>query len=518
LILAPTGRDARLAHEVLERAQLPCVTVTTMVELCRELGGGAGAILVAEEALDDGKSGALASCIGAQPEWSDLPVIVLARPGADSAAVASAMDELGNVTVVERPARVAAIVSVARSAIRARLRQYQVRESFAEREATAESLRDADRRKDEFLATLAHELRNPLAPLRNSLDALRFHGNGDAEVQRTGEMMRRQVDHMVRLVDDLLDVSRVTRGKIELRLETVRVDTIIHAAVEMCMPAIKTARHLLAVDTPDEPLAVHGDRVRLTQVVSNLINNATKYTRPGGRIGVEARREGAMVAIVVTDTGKGLAATEIPHVFELFMQAGNGNMRFGEGGLGIGLTLVKSLVEMHGGSAIASSEGIGKGSEFTVRLPLVEAETAPERTMRTDSASELGMSKRVLVVDDNVDAANSLATLLRLFGAEVEAAYSANEALETLRRYPADVAILDIGMSGMNGYELARQIRRNPAAADMLLIALTGWGQRSDQQRAIEAGFDHHLTKPANLTALQTLIAEGPRSRTASLP
>jgi signal transduction histidine kinase/ActR/RegA family two-component response regulator len=513
LILAPTGRDARLAHEVLERAELPCCTVTTMRDLCQEIGEGAGAVLVAEEALDEGKSGMLASCIGTQAEWSDLPIIVLARPGADSAAVAGAMDELGNVTVIERPARVASIVSVARSAIRARLRQYQVRESLAEREATAESLRDADRRKDEFLAVLAHELRNPLAPLRNSLDALRFHANGDPEVERTADMMRRQVDHMVHLVDDLLDVSRVTRGKIELRMERVRIDSIVNSAVEMCMPGIKAARHLLAVDLPDEPLAVEGDRVRLTQIIANLLNNATKYTRPGGRISVEARRESNMVAIAVSDTGQGLSSNELPHVFELFMQAGKDNSRFAEGGLGIGLTLVKALVEMHGGSAMARSEGLGKGSEFTVRLPLAEVHAQADDSRRRETPADVTLSQRVLVVDDNVDAANSLGTLLRLLGAEVEVAYGANAALETLKRYPADVAILDIGMSGMNGYELAKQIRANPAASDLLLIALTGWGQRSDQERAIAAGFDHHLTKPANLSMLQELIARGTRRR-----
>jgi signal transduction histidine kinase/ActR/RegA family two-component response regulator len=466
-------------------------------------------VLIAEEALDEEMLPMLASCVGGQPDWSDLPIIVLARPGADSAAVATAMDQLGNVTVIERPTRVASIVSVARSALRGRLRQYQVRENLAEREATAEALRDADRRKDEFLAVLAHELRNPLAPLRTSLDTLQFHANGDPEVQRTGDMMRRQVDHMVHLVDDLLDVSRVTRGKIELRPEILRVDAIVHAAVEMCMPAIKTARHMLAVDMPDEPLEVQGDRVRLTQVVANLINNATKYTRSGGRIGVEVRRESNMVAIVVTDSGKGLSAAELPHVFELFMQVENGATRFGEGGLGIGLTLVKSLVEMHGGTAMARSEGIGKGSEFIVRLPLVEGEESPAVAAKTPE--QLVLTQRVLVVDDNVDAANSLATLLRLFGAGVEVAYSASDALDLLKRFPAEVAILDIGMAGMNGYELAKQIRRNPAAADLRLIALTGWGQRSDQQRAMEAGFDHHLTKPANLAALQELIAKGPR-------
>jgi signal transduction histidine kinase/ActR/RegA family two-component response regulator len=498
---------------VLERAKLPCLTVGSMQELCRELDSGAGALLIAEEALDERMSAMLASCIGAQPEWSDLPIVVLARPGADSAAVATAMDQLGNVTVIERPARVASIVSVARSALRARLRQYQVRETMAEREATAASLRDADRRKDEFLAVLAHELRNPLAPLRNSLDALRFHANGDEEVERTSEMMRRQVDHMVHLVDDLLDVSRVTRGKIQLRMETVPVESIINSAVEMCMPAIKAARHMLAVDIPDEPLAVHGDRVRLTQIVANLLNNACKYTRAGGRIGVEVRRESNMVAIVVTDTGKGLSSAELPHVFELFMQVENGTTRFGEGGLGIGLTLVKSLVEMHGGSAMARSEGIGSGSEFTVRLPLVEVEDVSAHRRRSDPRNQMVIDQKVLVVDDNVDAANSLATLLRLFGAEVEVAFSATAALDTLKRYAPDVAILDIGMAGMDGYELARQIRANPAASDLLLIALTGWGQQSDQARAMQAGFDHHLTKPASLSALQSLIAAAARRR-----
>ncbi len=449
--------------------------------------------------------GVSAEWLARQPPWSDLPVLVLARPGADSAAVAQAMDLLGNVTVLERPTRVAALVSAVRTALRARQRQYQIRGHLMAHKRSEEALRDADRRKDEFLAILAHELRNPLAPIRNSLHILRLTSPNDPTAERVAEMMERQVNHMVRLVDDLLEVSRISRGKIELRKEPVEVAAVVRSAVETSRPLIEAGGHRLALAIPPEPLTLEGDPVRLTQVVANLLNNAAKYTDAGGRIWLTVRREGGEVAISVRDTGRGIPPDMLPRVFELFMQIDRQPSR-AQGGLGIGLTLVKSLVEMHGGSVEAHSEGPGRGSEFVVRLPLSGVGAPAHASPRAASPSPVLAARRVLVVDDNRDAAESLDTLLQLLGADVQVAYSGPEALEALSTYKPSVVLLDIGMPGMDGHEVARRIRQRPESKDVTLIALTGWGQEEDRDRSQLAGFDHHLIKPADIDALQNLL------------
>jgi signal transduction histidine kinase/ActR/RegA family two-component response regulator len=506
LVLAPTGKDAELTQSVLDRAGVACVCLSDLARLCKELEHGASAVLLAEEAVVADRDESLDKWLARQPPWSDLPVLVLARPGADSAAVSFAMEPMGNVTVLERPTRVAALVSAIRTALRARQRQYQIRDHLAERERAERALRDADRRKDEFLAILAHELRNPLAPIRNSLQILRMTGQHHPTAERVSAMMERQVEHMVRLVDDLLEVSRITRGKIELRKELVEVAAVLRSAVETSQPLIEVAGHRLTLAVPPEPLVVHGDPVRLTQVVANLLNNAAKYTDAGGQLGLAARREGGWVAISVRDTGSGISPEMLPRVFEMFTQADHDAARV-QGGLGIGLTLVKSLVEMHGGRVAAHSGGTGQGSEFVVHLPLAPARRDARPVVQA-KASGARAPRRVLVVDDNHDAADSLSILLRLLGADVRIAYNGPDALDAFSTYQPNVVLLDIGMPGMDGHEVAERIRSQ--SRSVILVGLTGWGQEKDRKRSQAAGFDHHLVKPADVGALEALLTSLP--------
>lgn len=504
LFLAPTSRDAELTRSVLERAGVCGISCSNLEHVCRELDEGGGAVLLAEEIVDEQK-GCLIEWLQRQPPWSDMPVLVLARPGADSANVAQAMDLLGNVTVLERPTRVAALVSVVRSALRSRQRQYQARDHLIERERTAEALREADRRKDEFLAILAHELRNPLAPIRNSLHILRLSTRSDPSADRVSEMMERQVEHLVRLVDDLMEVSRISRGKIELRTEPVELAAVVRGAVETSRPLIEGARHQLALSIPTEPLTVEGDSLRLTQVVSNLLNNAAKYTDAGGQIWLSVRREKDRVAISVRDTGRGIPLELQSQVFDLFTQVDRSAART-QGGLGIGLTLVKSLVELHGGSISVHSDGAGQGSEFIVRLPLAAVRDVEAPQPMSEPAS-LFAPRRVLVVDDNRDAATTMSMLLKLLGTEVRVAHSGAEALAALAEGLPDLVLLDLGMPGMDGYAVAHRIRQEPDWSGVTLVALTGWGQDEDRRRTEAAGFNFHLVKPADVRVLNTILA-----------
>jgi CheY-like chemotaxis protein len=400
---------------------------------------------------------------------------------------------------------VAALVSAVRAALRARQRQYQIRQHVAEREHAAAELQANDRRKDEFLAVLAHELRNPLAPIRNSLHILRLTGRQDPGTERVGEMIERQVNHMVRLVDDLLEVSRITRGQIELRIEPVDVADLVRTALETSRPLIEAAGHDLVVSLPGEPVSLEGDPVRLAQVLSNLLNNAAKYTHPGGRIWLTVHQEGEGVTLSVRDTGAGIPHDMLPRVFDLFTQIDRTANR-GQGGLGIGLTLVKSIVGLHSGRVEARSGGPGRGSEFVVNLP--RASTGRDAGLaRVPGRPATALApRRVLVVDDNRDAAESLGMLLGLLGAEVQVAFDGPQALAAFDAHEPQVVLLDIGMPEMDGFEVARRIRRRLTGRDVALIALTGWGQEKDRQRSRSAGFDHHLIKPVEVEVLQALL------------
>lgn len=377
-------------------------------------------------------------------------------------------------------------------------------------------LKEADRRKDEFLATLAHELRNPLAPISHGLQILRRTAGSDDSVRRNHDMLERQVSHMVRLVDDLLEVSRITTGKVQLRREPVDLESVLQEAAETSRAAMEAGRHQLHLDLPAEPLLLLADPVRLAQVVSNLLNNAAKYTDPGGDIRLAAWRDGTQAVIAVRDNGIGIPAPLLGKVFDLFIQVDRQGRR-GQGGLGIGLTLVRSLVEMHGGSVDARSGGHGMGSEFRVRLPLPEHAPAPAPGQQPAYCAPADPASfgRILVVDDNEDAADTLATLLRLLGAEVEIARDGPGALAMQAVFRPDIMLLDIGLPGMDGFEVARRIRTHHGRDQIVLIALTGWGQEEDLQRSREAGMDHHLVKPVNFDTLERLLA-GMRTGQAS--
>jgi PAS domain S-box-containing protein len=377
---------------------------------------------------------------------------------------------------------------------------------FTELKTSEEALREIDRRKNDFLAMLAHELRNPLAPIRNSLAILRVAGGSRAE-DEIHEMMERQVDQMVRLVDDLLEIARITRGKIELRRERVDLAAVLRAAIETSQPLIAGARHAFEVSLADEPLVVDADATRLAQVFSNLLNNAAKYTEPGGHIRLEARREGGEAVVSVADDGIGIASEMLPEVFEIFTQIDRTASR-AQGGLGIGLALVKRLVELHRGRVEARSAGPGTGSEFVVRLPLEGAgSVAAERAGEAEGTHGPLLPRRVLVVDDNRDAADSLGILLRFYGADVQVVHDGRAALEAFASFQPGIVLLDLGMPGMDGYEVGRWIREQPGADAVRLIALTGWGQPEDRRRSRAAGFDHHLVKPVRPEALKALLA-----------
>ena len=376
----------------------------------------------------------------------------------------------------------------------------QRREIAAQRDA----LKDADRRKDEFLATLAHELRNPLAPLRHGLDLLR-RAPESAEAPEIREMMDRQLVHLVRLIDDLLDVSRVSQGKIELRRRVVAAAEIVEAALEASRPLIESSGHALDLDLPEAPIWLDADPTRLEQVVGNLLNNAAKYTPRGGRIRVSLGQEGGEAVMAVADTGLGIPAEMQTRVFDLFAQVSH-HLDRSRGGLGIGLALVKQLVVMHGGSVSARSAGAGRGSVFTVRLPVTQA--AAQEAAPPPAAPVETRPLKVLVVDDNEAVAQTVGWMLEAIGHDYRLVHDGRDALAAAREFRPDAILLDIGLPGMDGYEVCRALRREPAFRATPIIAQTGWGQERDKTLASEAGFDRHLVKPVGLDRLESLLAE----------
>lgn len=375
---------------------------------------------------------------------------------------------------------------------------------ITDRKRAEDALKQSDRHKDEFLATLAHELRNPLAPLRTGIEVMK-RSSDPATVERTRGMMERQIQHMVRLIDDLLDISRIGRGKIELKREQLSITRVIEHAVETTRPAIEAGRHLLDVHGPPEPVWVNGDLTRLAQVVGNLLNNSAKYTPDGGRIELSVRVERNQAVIRVADNGIGIAAKLLPRVFDLFEQSSDCGGRT-RGGLGIGLALVRRLVELHGGSVAAHSLGVGRGSTFTVRLPLAPPPAQQAETARPEPCGEQAKRRRVLVVDDNEDAAELLATMLDLHGYETRTAHDGPGALQAIAAFAPDLVFLDIGLPGMSGHEVAQTIRATPGGAGIVLVAVTGWGGSDAERRTQASGFDFHLTKPVELAAIQDVL------------
>jgi PAS domain S-box-containing protein len=380
----------------------------------------------------------------------------------------------------------------------------------AQREAE-EALRDADRRKDDFLATLAHELRNPLAPICNSLHILGLAQDLDPAVAKIREIMERQTKHLVRLVDDLLEVSRITQGKIELRTELVELAAVIRSAIETSRPMIDAGGHQLAISQPPTPVTIEADPMRLAQVFANLLNNAAKYTPPGGQIWLSASVDAGAALIEVRDNGHGIPSEMLPRIFEKFTQLDSPSS-LQHGGLGIGLALARSLVEMHGGQITASSEGLGRGSRFTVRLPMALHSAPPALPAENGPATEPPPRRHFLVVDDTRDSAYILSKLLEALGNRVTTANNGREALELARSERPDVVISDIAMAEMDGYQLARLLRQEPALQHTVLVALTGYGSAADRERTKAAGFAHHLVKPVGVEALEQLFAALPRT------
>jgi PAS domain S-box-containing protein len=380
---------------------------------------------------------------------------------------------------------------------------------ITEQKNAEEALKEADRNKDQFLATLAHELRNPLAPVRNALDIMKVAaGRPDAAefIENARGMMERQVAHLVRLIDDLLDVSRITRNRLDLRKERIELVTVIEQAIETSRPLFDEAGQKLGVHVPAEPIFLDGDAVRLAQVFGNLLTNASKYTERGGRIDLDARCENGAVIVRVRDTGVGIPPDKLPRVFDMFTQIDRSLSR-SQGGLGIGLALVKTLVELHGGTVSASSGGLGRGSEFSVRLPLAVGEKiAKEEPM---DEGTMKSARRILVVDDNEDAAMTLAMLLQLKGSDTRMAHDGVDAVEQAASFRPDVILLDIGLPKMDGYDACRAIREQPWGTGIKMIALTGWGQEEDRRKSLEAGFDMHLVKPVAPSALMKMLADG---------
>jgi CheY-like chemotaxis protein len=389
--------------------------------------------------------------------------------------------------------RTATLISAARLALRARERQYQVR--------------TLNRRKDEFLATLAHELRNPLAPIRNAMAIVeRLHPTPD--IERLAGMVERQVSHLQRLVDDLLDMARITNGKVDLQVSRTTVADIVTHALEIAEATISAKAHRLTIQQPDETVVLQADHVRVVQTVANLLVNAAKFTPPSGSIALTVQTCGPMVEFRVGDSGKGIAAASLERIFDMFAQA----RAIGEptGGLGIGLHLAKAFAELHGGTVVAHSDGAGKGSEFVLRLPVVMEADAVRPAQPGDAGVACKQPGKVLVVDDNVDAASTLAALLGLQGIAVSVAYDGAAAVAAVQRDKPDAVVMDIGMPVMNGYDAARRIRGEFGEREPVLIALTGWGQFADKQRAKDAGFDSHLVKPVDFQELISCLARRP--------
>ena len=387
----------------------------------------------------------------------------------------------------------------------------QLQEQVAERSRAETALKEADRRKDEFLAILAHELRNPLAPIRNAVTLMSRLPIDNPELRWSREIIDRQVEQLTRLVDDLLDISRITSGLIRLAREPVPVQSVLEGALEAAQPSIAAQRHSLVLDIPGEPMVVIGDQTRLVQMVGNLLNNAARYTNPGGRIEVSVKRDGDLACIAVRDNGIGIAAESLTRLFQLFSRI-DSRARQGADGLGVGLALVRRLADMHGGEVSVHSEGLGMGSEFVLRLPLAAA--APALADASPAvAPAAGCGHRILVADDNRDALDTLAMLLESEGHEVFKAADGAEALLAARTHRPELILLDIGMPVMDGYQAAVRIRGESWGGGVMLVALTGWGQSSDVQRAHAAGFDLHLVKPVTLENLQSVIARVPAYR-----
>ncbi|MET0556390.1 MAG: hybrid sensor histidine kinase/response regulator [Vicinamibacteria bacterium] len=506
LVLAPVGRDGALAAEQLAHAGLGAVVCPHATALAEEMGRPAGAAIVAHEALTAHALAALGAQVARQPPWSDFPLIVLAPAGEMASPMeATALAALGNVTVLERPLRVVTLLSAVQAALRARRRQYEVRDLLAARE-------QAVAQRDRFLAMLGHELRNPLAAMLSASAVAEVEESKRDETLSdrlawSRAILRRQGELLTHLVDDLLDVSRLSSGKIHLERSPVNLHELARRSVDAVR--LRTGRAGITLWCGPRPAWVDGDTVRLEQVLLNLLTNAVKYTPSAGAITVECRQDGLFAEVAVADEGVGIGADLLPNVFDMFKQA-DVTLNRAQGGLGIGLTLVRTLVEMHGGVVLAESPGLGRGSRFTIRLPLAAppaAAAAPEAEPEHPSAA-----RRVFVIEDQTDNREALVALLTALGHRVDSAGDGLAGADGIIGTRPEVALVDIGLPSIDGYEVARRVRAALGTA-VVLVALTGYGQVEDRHRAAEAGFDLHLTKPVNFGELTALLASPPTPR-----
>jgi signal transduction histidine kinase/ActR/RegA family two-component response regulator len=504
LVFAPSGRDAVLATQVLEQAGMTASICGSADDLVSAIGQGAGGALVAQEALSLPVIAALARALRTQPPWSDFPFIIFMPRTAsafENRKAVEAFADLGNVTALEKPIHPLTMVSAARAALRARNRQYAARAALEEREREV-------RQRDQFLALLGHELRNPLGALRNASKLLERDVASPAQVSSPLAIIDRQITTLTLLVDDLLDVARVTSGKISLKLSPVDLSALTRNLVAEAGRSSRERRLRLSLDAPATPVVVMGDRLRLEQVINNLLTNALKYTPPGGRIDVVvAGGDSALLRVV--DTGVGISAEVLPTIFEPFTQAPQ-TLDRSQGGMGLGLSVVRALVRLHGGEVLASSAGAGRGTEFTVSLPSVVSATDLMAEPDAGPAAAPLSPRHILIVEDSDDNRETLQELLEAQGHRVDIAMDGEQGVERAIAAHPEVALVDIGLPRLDGYEVARRIRA-AGGSDIFLVALTGYGQPEDRTRAAAAGFDVHMTKPIDFSNLNKILAAGTR-------
>ena len=501
-VTTPNASDGEVALELLARHGIAARRGADLCALAAALDEGLGCAVLVEEALVEEELPLLREALERQPPWRDLPLVVLARePALLGEALSRAFSQSANVTLLARPLSAVTLVSAVQAGLRATRRQLEVAELIAERERAVRS-------RDEFLAMLAHELRNPLAPIRNAVELQQTLVHDNPLFGKTREILERQSAHLTRMVDDLVDVARLERGKMALQRAPVELNGVVASAIEAALPQVQARGHQVQIDLCAEPLVLDADPTRIEQIVANLLTNAAKFTARPDVIRVATRREGRRALVEVRDRGAGFAAGEGEALFGLFVQ-GEQTLARSQGGLGIGLTIARRLAELHGGSIDAASEGPGRGATFSVRLPLaLQAKAGPAEKAPARQFAQ-GARKRVLVVEDSDDIRETMRLLLTQWGHDVAIAASGEEGLESVSRERPDVAIIDIGLPGINGYEVARRIRAMPDASTMRLIALTGYGQPADGKRARESGFDEHLLKPLAPEALRATVAAG---------
>ena len=504
VLLTPTGRDGRLARRLLEEAGMEAVNCRDLDEAVAACQAGAAGLFIAEQVLGRHALQRLAALLGAQEAWSDLPIVVFTSTGGDQAWIsarhAGLLPMLGNVTLLDRPLRPIALISAARSALRARRRQYETRDALAVQARAVEH-------RDQFLAMLGHELRNPLSAIQLAAEAARERG----EARPMDRVILRQTAHLSRLVDDLLDVSRVTSGKLVLHRQPADLREVVARGLTSLDQEIRARKLTLEVQLAGQPVPVDVDVVRIEQVLVNLVTNAIKYTPAGGRIRVAVERGEAGAVLTVADTGAGVSADMLDHIFDLFTQV-DATLARSRGGLGIGLTLVRTIVGLHGGTVEARSPGLGQGTTFVARLPLCaeHADLAPARhaPMNARRAGTL-----IVLVEDHDDSRELLRDLLQTYGHRVTAAATGRAGVQAALAERPEVMIIDIGLPELDGYSVARRVRE-VLGSDVFLIALTGYGQPDDRRRAAEAGFDIHVTKPIDSSILLDLLSQ--RSGSAS--